>query len=70
MRSTRAISHVLTDWPKLRTAREILRKKIGTRPNSLSLGGKPHRLPTGHTEWKISKKDLEAILDFAEETAI
>jgi hypothetical protein len=64
------ISHVLVDCLKLCSAREKLRKRIGTRFNSrsLTLGGKHYRPLLEHTDWKITKKDLKAVLDFVEET--
>jgi hypothetical protein len=48
-----------------------MRQKIGTRFNSISLmlGGKLRnfRLEEG-TKWNITRKDLDVVLDFAEET--
>jgi hypothetical protein len=65
------VTHILVDCPKLRTARQKLREKIGQRFNAISLmlGGKPHNpgTDTGR-KWTISKKELEAVLEFAEET--
>jgi hypothetical protein len=60
--------HVLAHCPKLRVAREKLRKKIGKRFNavSLMLGGKPYYCHPKSKKWKIPKKDLEAVLDFAQ----
>jgi len=63
--------HVLIDCPRLQTARQKLREKIGPRFNSMSLmlGGKPHNDGDGEgKKWMISKKDLEAVLEFAEES--
>jgi ribonuclease HI len=62
--------HVLAHCPKLRSAREKLRKRIGKRFNSVSLmlGGKPYYSHPKSKKWKISKRDLDAVLDFAEES--
>ena len=63
--------HVLIDCPRLQTARQKLRKKIGPRFNSISLmlGGKPRDEGDGEgKKWTISKRDLEAVLEFAEES--
>jgi hypothetical protein len=65
------VVHVFVDCPKLREARQKLRQRIGSRFNSVSLmlGGKPNdfRHETSG-KWTISKKELNAVLDFAEET--
>lgn len=70
-RARETIVHVLVDCPKLREARQKLHQRIGSRFNSISLmlGGKPHssRHETDG-KWTISKKELDAVLDFAEET--
>jgi hypothetical protein len=65
------MTHVFIDCPKLRTARQKFRDKTGKRFNSISLilGGKPHNLRTvAGGKWTITKKELEAALEFAEET--
>lgn len=58
------------DCPKLQAARQKLRGKIGQRFNSISLmlGGKPGNVRNGSGRWRIAAKELEAVLEFAEET--
>jgi ribonuclease HI len=65
-----SVKHVLMDCPKLRSARQKLREKIGPRFNSISLmlGGKPGKVRDGLGKWRITTKELEAVLEFAEET--
>jgi hypothetical protein len=64
------VKHILMDCPKLRPARQKLRGKIGPRFNSISLmlGGKPGEARNGSGKWRITTKELEAVLEFAEET--
>ncbi|EDN08851.1 predicted protein [Histoplasma mississippiense (nom. inval.)] len=63
-----SVHHVLVDCPRLQQQRRVLRQKIGDRFNNISLmlGGKPPNWTINGTEWKISRGDLDAILDFAE----
>jgi hypothetical protein len=63
--------HVLIDCPRLRQPRQKLREKIGDHFNNLSLmlGGKPRNEGTStEGKWSITRKELDAVLDFAEDS--
>ncbi len=63
--------YILIDCPNWRSAKQKMRQKIRTRFNSISLmlGGKPYNPTSGEgTRWNITRKDLDAVPDFAEET--
>jgi hypothetical protein len=62
--------HVLVDCPRLQAARQKLRRKIRPRFNSMALmlGGKPRNIRDEEgKKWTITKRNMEAILEFAEE---
>ena len=69
--------HVLIDCPRLRGLRQKLRRRIGNRFNNISmmLGGKPPAPRDGAADkeaaqlaWQIPKKELEAVLEFADKS--
>lgn len=77
------VEHVLVECPLLRQLRATLQRKIGSKVKTMSamLGGKPSAPPTRSAnrpdtmntpnkkeDWRITSAELNAVLDFAEES--